>query len=412
MRGRLFLKVYFTLLASLALVALLSAVFVRQGQDEQDRGWGSRRDRFIAAMLPRGDDVATLQKTLDRLAVAFDADVGVYDPEGLLIASVGDRFPADFDDIRRGLGRPHLFIMRLDDGRTVAARVDMPLGPGGRNPLAYLAMIAAVIGVAAYPVVRQLTRRLESLRHGVEIWGGGELGTRVATEGRDEVAALARSFNAAADRIERLIEAHRALLANASHELRSPLARLRMAIDLYENAADARTKSEIVQNLSELDQLVEEILLASRLDHVQRLENAEPVDLLALAAEEGADHGIEVSGSEGIVMGDPRLLKRLIRNLMQNALRHGAQPVSTHVASDGRSVTLSVSDKGQGIAEAERTLIFEPFHRPAGRSESSGGWGLGLSLVRQIATHHKGTVRYQASPGGGASFVVELPVAP
>src|SRR5690606_8440743 len=135
--------------------------------------------------------------------------------------------------------------------------------------------------------------RLERLRQGVERWGEGDLALRVPAEGRDEVAAVARSFNRAAGRIEGLIAAHRSLLANASHELRSPLARLRMAIDLYEEDASQARRDEIVRNLAELDELVEEILLASRLDHADRLDLAEEVDLLALTAEEGARHGVE-----------------------------------------------------------------------------------------------------------------------
>ena len=136
-------------------------------------------------------------------------------------------------------------------------------------------LVAAVIGIAAYPVVRQLTRRLESLRKGVEVWGGGDLSRRVPVTGSDEVAAVAKSFNEAAGQIERLVAAHRSLLANASHELRSPLARLRMAIDLYERSASDSTRDEIIKNLGELDALVEEILLASRLDHVRRPERIE-----------------------------------------------------------------------------------------------------------------------------------------
>src|SRR5690606_11808176 len=126
----------------------------------------------------------------------------------------------------------HMLVTHLPDGRTLAARLRGPGGPGGGSPLAYLVLIAGVIGLGAYPVVRHLTRRLEALRGGVERWGEGRLDTRVAVTGKDEVAAVAASFNRAAEQIEKLLEAHRSLLANASHELRSPLARLRMAIDL------------------------------------------------------------------------------------------------------------------------------------------------------------------------------------
>lgn len=407
LHGSLFLKVYLTLLASLALVAIASGIFMHLGQDE-DEGWGARRERFVAAMLPAGADASALQSTLARLAEAFDADLALYGADKRLIASAGEPLSADILQRPRRPDREFM-VVRLSDGRTVAARMHEPWR-AGRNPLAYLALIAALIGVVAYPVVRHLTRRLERLRRGVDSWGSGALATRVADDGSDEVAAVARSFNKAADHVERLLAAHRSLLANASHELRSPLARLRMAIDLYEETGDQGTKSEIVRNLGELDTLVEEILLASRLDHLDELDHAEPVDLLGLAAEEGARSGVAVSGTPETVPGDPRLLARLVRNLVQNALRHGAPPVEVKVKKEGGKVRLSVRDHGQGVPQDEKARVFEPFYRPSGRAESAGGWGLGLALVRQIAGHHGATVRYEAPADGGARFVVEFPV--
>lgn len=411
LRNSLFVKVYLTLLASLAAVAMASALFVWLGQDDEESGWHVRRDRLVAAVIPAGESPVSLQATLDRLSGALDADLAVYDANGELIAGAGRPFSDDILHRRKRHGpegRLHTTVVKLPDGRTVAARMS-PFGPGGRNPLAYLAMIAGIIGLAAYPVVRHLTRRLERLRLGVDAWGSGALLTRVADGGNDEVAAVAKSFNRAADHIKRLIDAHRALLANASHELRSPLARLRMAIDLYEQAPDDGRKNEIVRNLAELDALVEEILLASRLDHVEGLDDVRPVDLLALAAEEGARSGVEVTGSPATVMGDAQLLGRLVRNLMQNAQRHGAPPVSAVVIRDGGRTELRVSDRGPGIPENESARVFEPFYRPSGRSEGSGGWGLGLALVRQIAGHHGATVHYEAPPEGGACFVVTFP---
>ncbi|WP_202334563.1 sensor histidine kinase [Mesorhizobium sp. L-8-3] len=413
MRRTLFLKIYLTLIASLALVAASSALFVHFNSGETETSWRERRERVVAALLPADADPAAFQATVGRLAEALDADLSVYSADRRLLASAGAPFPADV--LSRGGRRDGLdgriFIFRLSDGRTVAARMDRPFGPGGggRNPLAWLAMIAAVIGLAAYPVVRHLTRRLERLRRGVDAWGGGALATRVADDGHDEVAAVARSFNKAADHIERLLAAHRSLLANASHELRSPLARLRMAIDLFEQSGSAASRDEILRNLGELDTLVEEILLASRLDHVEKLDLVEPVDLLAVAAEEGARAGVEVTGAPAMVSGDPRLIARLVRNLVQNAQRHGAPPVGIDVAQAGDVARLAVRDHGQGVPEVERDRVFEPFYRPSGRSETAGGWGLGLSLVRQIARHHGASLRYETPADGGARFVVEFP---
>ena len=415
MRNSLFLKVYLTLIACLVVVALASAAFVRLSHDEEDRGWGAKRDAFIAAMLPATAPIGETRIVLDRLAVALDADIALFSAEGDLIAGVGapvSYFTPGKKNAPRNSGNDSgkLMAARLDDGRVAVARfARSPFGPSRPNPLAWLALIAGVTGLVAWPVVRHLTGRLERLRHGVEAWGGGDLALRVPVEGRDEVAAVAGSFNLAAARVESLIASHRSLLANASHELRSPLARLRMAIDLYEAEQTEARRREIVRNLGELDELVEEILLASRLDHVEGIGASEDIDLLALVAEEAARHDLEVTGEAGIVAGNARLISRLARNLIQNALRHGAPPVEIELGSAGGHVTLTVRDHGPGIAIEERERVFEPFYRPSGRSEEAGGWGLGLALVRQIAERHGGTVRQETPEDGGARFIVSLP---
>jgi len=414
MRNSLFLKIYLTLLASLVVVAVASATFVRFSRNEEDRGWMARRDAFLAAMLPADAGVEETRLVLTRLGVAFDADVTVFASDGNVIASAGNPLPlitpgsrgeARRDEHRRSLSA------RLPDGRIVVARLDGgAFGPPRVRPLLWLALIAAAIGAVAWPVVRRLTGRLERLRRGVETWGGGDLALRVPVDGKDEVAAVAASFNHAAGRIEELVAAHRSLLANASHELRSPLARLRMASELHEAAPSQERSREIVRNLAELNGLVDEILLASRLDHVETLDiGADDIDLLALAAEEGARCGVEVSGEPAVVRGDAQLLARLIRNLMQNALRHGAPPVQAEIRSNGHGVELAVCDHGPGIAETERERVFEPFYRPSGRGEHAGGWGLGLALVRQIAHRHGASVRQETPPDGGARFVVTFP---
>lgn len=412
LRNSLFVKIYLTLIAALAIVAVVSGLFIRMGQDEQDRGWRGRRDAFILAMLPPQAPAAEHQLVIDRLSRALEADIALFDRDGRLIAEAGDKLPPGILDRRKGRDERDIFVLRLDDGRFVAARMAFMPGPGRRNPLVWMALIAASTGLVAYPVVRHLTRRLERLGAGVKRWGSGDLSSRVSMQGTDEVASVATEFDRAAERVERMIAAHRALLANASHELRSPLARLRMAIDLVEGAPDERTRAEIIRNLGELDALVDEILLASRLDHTGPPERLEPVELLALAAEECARNAVAVTGTPAILAGDARLLTRLVRNLIQNALRHGAPPLEVKVIQRDRQVELSVRDHGPGIPPGDVANVFEPFYRPAGRSEAAGGWGLGLALVRQIAIHHGGTVVIETPPDGGARFVVSLPALP
>jgi signal transduction histidine kinase len=283
----------------------------------------------------------------------------------------------------------------------------------GHHMLGMLLAIAAAVALAAYPVISGLTRRLERLRASVDAWGSGRLDRRADARGGDEVAAVAHSFNAAADRIEALLAAHRSLLAHASHELRSPLARLRLAIEMFPADPSPALAAAIAADIGELDGLVDEILLASRLDQAAAAVEEERVDLLALAAEEAARVGASLTVGAGIdaccVQGSPRLLRRMIRNLLDNAARHGRPPIAVELARRDGMVTLWVRDEGPGIPQAERARVFEPFYRPSGRAEAAVGWGLGLSIVRQIAERHGGDVACAPGPGGG--FTASLPAA-
>src|SRR5207247_4298590 len=241
--------------------------------------------------------------------------------------------------------------------------------------------LALAVGVGAYPVVRRLTSRLERLQAGVESLGAGEFSARVKVEGSDEVARLAESFNRAAGRIEELVGAHKSLLANASHELRTPLARIRMAVELMKENADPKRKAELEQDIAELDALIDEILLASRLDALKGLEIDERVDLLALAAEECARYdAATLDGQPVTVRGDPRLLRRMIRNLLENAKRHGAPPIEVRVSRAENGAQIVVCDRGPGVHEAERARVLRQIYRGG----TASGSGLCSSILCQI----------------------------
>ena len=281
-----------------------------------------------------------------------------------------------------------------------------------------LGLMGLGAALALYPVVRRLTQRLEGLRQGVQRWGEGDLSVRVPVVGDDEVADLSRRFNAAAERVGQLMGSQKSLLANASHELRSPLARIRMGLELLDGADAAmreRTRSEILRNMEELDQLIDEILLSSRLDAREAdMGTVEPVDLMGLAAEECARMGARLDVGQGLtsleVPGVSRLLRRLVRNLLENASRygrHGQQDDTVlSLAREGQRVVLRVCDRGPGVPPDQRERIFEPFYRLPGASERTGGVGLGLALVRSIAQRHGARVHCEDRVGGGACFVV------
>jgi two-component system, OmpR family, sensor kinase len=355
------------------------------------------------------------------------------------------------------------------DRRMRPDRPDRAFGAGGppggpadkswfKPPFGFVWMLILVglaVALGTYPLIRRLTKRLNTLQNGVEQWGQGDLSTRVKVSGNDEVAFLAERFNTAASRIEALVGSHKSLLANASHELRSPLTRIKMGLELMTPTVSTdvsalppeganfprggssgnstsllifnKHKDEISRNINELDQLIAEILLASRLDSAQAdVGTFEMVDLTGLAAEECAKSGAELqvlSESAIAVQGVPKLLRRLMRNLLENANRYAIKAgTSTHAdpvvltltiegVGDSKIAVLRVTDHGPGVPAELRERIFEPFYRAPGASERDGGVGLGLALVKSIAQRHGGSVRCEAAVSGqGACFVVTLPV--
>ena len=288
-----------------------------------------------------------------------------------------------------------------------------------RPPLGFvwlLGLVGLAVALAVFPIIRRLLKRLENLQRSVQQFGEGNLAVRVPTQGQDEVADLARQFNAAAERIQTLVQSHQSLLANASHELRSPLARIRMGLELMGDAPEQRSaQQEIRRNIAELDQLVDEILLASRLEQPDvDVGSSETVDLIGLAAEECArvDADLQLHTTALEVPGIARLLRRAVRNLLENAKRYSQGSISLELLREGEQAIVRVQDHGPGVPPQQRERIFEKFYRLPGASERSGGVGLGLALVRSIAQRHGGSVRCLGRSDGapGACFELRLPM--
>ncbi len=415
---RLYLQFYLTIVLALAVfVGVAALLWHFAEEDARTPQYLDVAAELTGALLPDADaPPADDQRALEVLHRKLRFDLALYRADGSILAMAG-RPPPRFDPYRarpgwrRGRDGP-TFTLQLPDGRWLVARQVHERASPTFWIAAFLAMVAAAIAVGAYPVVRGLGRRIERLKAGVEKLGTGDLAARVKVEGRDEIAALAESFNRSAARIEELVAAHRLLLANCSHELRTPLARIGLAASLMGESADARTRESLKRDIAELDQLIDEILLTSRLDAVRGLDRHEPVDLLALAAEEAAHYDIEADGVPVTVSGDRLLLRRLVRNLLENARRYGGDgPIEISVSSERDRAVLDVRDHGPGVPSEERERIFEPFYRLAASRENGRGSGLGLALVREIARRHGGDAVCLAADGGGSRFRIDLPAA-
>ncbi len=412
---RLAFQVYLTVVGVLLIFAVLvSVVWVFHPAETWERHLLNALGATVAELLPAPDrPLEELEARVEGLAARLQVDIGVYDAEGRPLAAAGESITAlvpsrDERDWIRHRGRDVSLTLDLPDGRVFVARRRHPAGQGALAFLVSLSLLAVAVAIGAWPLVRRLTRRLERLRRRVEDLGGGDLKARAPVEGRDEVADLARSFNRAADRIESLVEAQRRVLVHASHELRSPLARLRMSLEMM-SGTEAQ-KERAARDVAEVDGIIDEVLEASRLEARGPVERMEAVDLLALLAEEGARHRAEVGGEAVVTKGDPRLLRRLVRNLLENARRHGGEgPIEARVErGEPSGARLLVLDRGPGVPEDERERIFEPFHRSSDRAETGQGFGLGLALVRQIARAHGGEARCRPRDGGGTVFEVVL----
>lgn len=421
----LYLRIYLTVVAVLLAFAVIGGWLAqRQLEREREQAEQGQEERLQAMAdlleraLPPADAPAFEQgHALRRWALQLRLPLALESATGERLAST----PRFDRRLEQGEGGPPK-IITLSDGRRLLVlrpwrpRAGLPpvVGPfWERAHVLGLLFLLLFIGVAlgAYPVVRRLTRRLETLKQGVERFGAGELQHRVAVDGKDEVAALAQSFNQSAERVSALVRAHQSLVANASHELRSPLARLKMALALRdETGPNPRLDAEVTRNLAELDGLIEELLMSARLDATAP--QRQPVDLLGLAAEECAQTGValETTLTEAIVLGEERLLRRALRNLLENAKRYGGAEQELELSRQGSWLEARVRDRGAGVPPELRERIFEPFFRLPGHAEVAGGVGLGLALVRQIALAHRGSVRCEPRPGGGSVFVLSLPV--
>lgn len=421
-KRRLYLRLYLAFLAITVISLLLTAVLARAFH--QPGGPVAQYLAPLARALDCRPDQPCEGEAAKRLAETsreLGIDIAVWNREHSLIfqsargpLSAPGHFSAGWHHTPRG----PMWLTALSDGRTLGLRERGHLGPRGRLFLPMLGAILVVMAIGLHPLSRSITRRVEALAEGARRWGQGDLGHRVQVDGKDEIASLAERFNQAAEAIEALLTHERQMLATASHELRSPLARIRVALELLAEEPSPERRAELArkssEDIAELDTLVDELLMAARTQPGVPRRPLVLTELNALVSAEADAVAAQVIGDAPVYYPcESAMLKRMVRNLLVNARLHGqGSPICVELRQREDQVVIAVEDGGPGVPEGERERIFAPFYRaPGPRPPGDTGLGLGLALVRQIARYHGGEVSYLARQPMGSRFEVRLPIS-
>jgi two-component system sensor histidine kinase CpxA len=354
----------------------------------------------------------------------------VYDVDGVLIDSngrnllTGENYPEwdpqamtrpSFLNLR---GRHAIVGRRSEDGRYwfLLPVVYRRLGYWIVGPQDLWVIVAAAL--LCYWLAMHLTAPVRRLQKAVERFGEGDLSTRFETTRRDELGDLARTFNRMADRIQTLLAAERRLLLDISHELRSPLARLGVAVELARSGEDRDSALDRIQKEADrLNALVGELLQVTRAEGDPSSLRFEPVRLEELVHDIVETNRIEATArgtnlkfeahKAAEVQAEPELMRRAVENLIRNAIRHAPAGTPVEVTAAGRAIR--VRDYGPGVPEQELDRIFDPFYRVDNdRNRASGGAGLGLAIARRAIDLHKGAIR-ASNVNPGLLVEIELP---
>lgn len=277
-------------------------------------------------------------------------------------------------------------------------------------------LIIAVMVIVAHLRLRRLLLPLRALADGVSRLTRGDLDVMIPGSSRDEFAALTEAFNQMVARVREMIGARDQLLLDVSHELRSPITRMKVALELL---PESEPRARIGADVRELEAMVTELLELERLRSGQAIQK-EPIDLVLLTANVIASFGetrpsitMRAGRDRIIVEADRRLLSVVLRNLIENAVTHSladSGPVEVAIDQAAGRATLRVIDDGPGIPEDETESVFEPFYRlDRSRSRRTGGYGLGLSICKRVIAAHGGTIAVERRSGRGTIFAISLP---
>lgn len=378
------------------------------GEAESDEGGADPEDLLW--------QVTDAQGAVLRSSQPLSKPLPTDDVDSARLAGADHRYLVVTEDARDGNGRDYVVsvavsLEELDDSTTALVP---PLFVG-------LPLLLLVVGGTTWVVATRALAPVERIRREVERITSDRLDRRVPEPpGRDEIHRLAATMNLMLGRLEGSRDRQQQFVADASHELRSPLASIRQTAEVVRDYPGAMPEGEladaVLEESARMQRLVEQLLVLTRTDEGMAAQHTQDVDLDDLALTEAKRVGrtgldVETSGvGSGRVRGELTSIAQVVRNLVDNAARHAERRLAISVREHDGSVEVVVEDDGPGISEQQRQRVFERFVRlDEARARDAGGSGLGLAIVKETVTAHGGTVTVSSSGLGGARFVVRLP---
>jgi signal transduction histidine kinase len=452
---RLFGSVFAKLLAVILLtgigIHLAVGVFFWQFRNEASREFSQTLAHYLSLLLSEIGTPPDFEKAA-ALAAAGAFQLRYSGPDRSW--STREGMPSGLPERSRRLWQPQPGMRAAFSRGRVLVEVEQPpgrllfeIGPAPARfeivkPVLLLLFLVSLLLALAYLSFRRILRPLAWLKEGVLEVGRGNLDHRVPQEpaGRhrdaaacaraargfrakhlypsDEFRDLARAFNDMTERIREMLEARERLMLDVSHELRSPLTRLKVALEFL---PDDAVKESLREDVAVMEAMTTAILENARIRHQQGQIEREPLELAPLLKEAAAEFenrgpGVEVGVLTEAVAAriNPELIRTVLRNLMANAVNHsppGSLPIEVHLEKRPPFALIRVTDHGTGIAPEDLPRIFDPFFRAdPSRSRAGGGYGLGLGLCRTIAEAHEGRIEVESAPGRGSSFKLFLPL--
>ncbi|MBN2417064.1 HAMP domain-containing histidine kinase [bacterium] len=426
-QSSLFAKILLIFLAALAVYSWamkgIHDRFIRDAKFPAVQLMAVTTAQFIAERIGAPPDTAAARALCDSLGVNIH-----YFAPGFSWKSRGDMphpeevdipvYPAD-TTIRAGFDKGLLVSLPAGEGRFLVAitAAGDEMIKAAESTLLLSGLVAVAVILLVYGAVRHLLQPLRILHRGVHSLSEGDFDVSLSTKRNDELGTLIHSFGAMAKRIDEMLKARDRLLLDVSHELRSPLTRVKLSLAMMDQCPE---QSEIAADIHEMETMITEILESERMASPHGRQEFAPVHLAGLIRETAGAlaairPGIEIAAlPEAVVNGNERQLKILFSNLIKNGLKYSfadGEPVIIDGALTGESVRIVICNQGEEIPEKDLPFIFEPFYRvDKSRAKSSGGYGLGLSLAKRIAEVHGGSLHITSKTGERVKAVVDLPV--